>query len=115
MTVQLAMTLRKSTTCVAGRAVRYTSALTLLALLTACGGGSEGTQPTPSDPTHFTIGGRIEGLTTAGLVLENLNRDRVTLPAHATEFAFPVKVAPLGAYAVRIAVQPGQAGAAQDC
>jgi len=53
----------------------------------------------------YTVGGTIEGLTKAGLVLIN-GADTITLAANATTFAFPVKVAETGTYGVTVRTQP---------
>lgn len=53
-----------------------------------------------------TVGGTIEGLTTAGLVLRNNGGDDLPVEAGATAFQFATPVAEGGAYAVTVAAQP---------
>jgi hypothetical protein len=68
------------------------------AVLVACGGGG-------SSSTDHPIGGRVEGLTGAGLVLRNNGVESLSVPA-AGRFRF-VEPVPNGAnYAVSVATQP---------
>lgn len=53
----------------------------------------------------FTLGGTVQGLNAAGLVLAN-GADTVSVPEGATQFAFPAGVAYLSSYAVTVASQP---------
>lgn len=61
----------------------------------------------------FTVGGTITGYTGAGLVLQNNGGDNYTVPAKATSFTFPTKVATGAAYAVTVLTQPSSP--AQTC
>ncbi len=61
----------------------------------------------------FTIGGGIKGLTGSGLVLQDNGGDNLTVPAKATSFTFPTKVASGLAYAVTVKTQPSSP--AQTC
>jgi hypothetical protein len=53
----------------------------------------------------YSLGGRVVGLTTAGLVLSDGN-DNYSVPAHATRFTMPTALADGSRYALRVAVQP---------
>jgi hypothetical protein len=56
-------------------------------------------------PQAFTLGGTINGLRTAGLVLAQGN-DRLTVAANATQFAFTNPLAVEGSYGVSVETQP---------
>jgi hypothetical protein len=70
--------------------------------LTGCGTSG----PTPPDPTTYTIGGTVTGLTGTGLVLQNSGGNNLTVSAKATSFAFPTALASGSAYKVTVLTQP---------
>ena len=56
--------------------------------------------------SSFSVGGSIAGLTGSGLVLRDNGGDDLTVPANATSFTFPTKVASGAPFAVTIPTQP---------
>jgi Galactose oxidase, central domain len=56
-------------------------------------------------PDHFTIGGSVSGLSTAGLRLTD-GSDSITVAAGATSLGFPTPLETGASYAVTIAAQP---------
>jgi 6-phosphogluconolactonase (cycloisomerase 2 family)/alpha-tubulin suppressor-like RCC1 family protein len=68
-----------------------------------------GPMAAPSGP--YTIGGTINGLTGAGLVLRNNGGDDLAVPANATNFTFNTAIAAGAPYNVSVQTQP----AGQTC
>ncbi len=60
----------------------------------------------------YAVGGTVGGLTGLGLVLNDGTED-LSVPAGATSFAFPTRIASGGAYAVTVTTQPS--GPTQTC
>ena len=77
----------------------------LLALLMACGGGSD---PVPS----FLVGGTVSGLGGSGLILQNSGANDLSITADGT-FTFTSRVTNGGAYSVTVRTQPS--GPSQTC
>jgi len=93
--------------------VRAGLALLCAAALAACGGGGGGGGGDGGGGgggnTPHTIGGRVDGLTGTGLVLQNNGGNDLSVTA-AGNFQFPQTVAHGAAYAVTVLTQPqGQA------
>ncbi len=92
--------------------VRAGLALLCAAVLAACGGGGgggDGGGGGGGGNTPHTIGGRVDGLTGTGLVLQNNGGNDLAVAA-AGNFQFTQTVAHGGAYAVTVHTQPaGQA------
>ncbi len=89
------------------------AALLCTAMLAACGGGGGGGDGGGGGGgggnTPHTIGGRVDGLTGAGLVLQNNGGNDLAVTA-AGNFLFTQTVAHGGAYSVTVLTQPqGQA------
>ncbi len=80
-------------------------AVSLLAMLASCSGGSD---PVPS----FLVGGTVSGLAGSGLVLQNNGANDLSISADGT-FSFTARVANGGAYAVTVNTQPS--GPSQTC
>lgn len=84
----------------------------------ACGSGSSSADkdrapvspplenPAPPVATTYAVGGRISGLTAAGLVLQNNGGDDLVIAADDDAFTFATKIAAGGAYRVTVATQP---------
>jgi len=80
----------------------------------SCVAGNE--PPPPPPPGSHGIAGSVSNLTASGLVLHNNGGDAIAVPAGATSFSFPIKVAHGGSYAVTVATQPGSnLDNSQDC
>lgn len=73
----------------------------LVTLLGACGGGGGSSAPMAT----YTIGGTVTGLSGAGLVLQNNDGERLSIPMSGA-FAFAEALSSGAAYAVTVAVQP---------
>jgi len=103
------MTLHRDTV---SHPVRAGLALLCTAVLAACGGGGgggDGGGGGGGGNTPHTIGGRVDGLTGAGLVLQNNGGNNLAVSA-AGNFQFTQTVAHGAAYAVTVLTQPqGQA------
>ncbi len=88
--------------------MKWHTALSLAALITACsGGGTPSSNVTPSasgSVSKYTIGGEVAGLT-GSLVLQNNSGDDLTLTSDGT-FTFATSLADASAYAVTIKTQP---------
>ena len=78
--------------------------LTISAMLSACGGSNSGTG-TPPPPGTFVIGGSVSGMSGAGLMLQDNGGDNLSISANGA-FTFETAVAPGGAYAVTVLIQP---------
>jgi len=75
------------------------------------GSGTMGTAPVTNvavtcSTNTYTVGGKITGLTTSGLVLLDNGGDPTTISANATEFTMNTGVAYGGAYAITLQSQP---------
>ena len=94
----------------AGNQMRVVCRLTLLLLLgvlaanSGCGGGGSSG---PAPPQGYTVGGSVNGLTAAGLMLAN-GSDTVSVPANTTSFTLPSLLATGTSYAVTVKTQPSQ-------
>jgi N-acetylneuraminic acid mutarotase len=66
----------------------------------------------PPNPTTYTIGGMVSGLTGTGLVLQDNGGNNLTITANGA-FTFTTAVASGGAYAVTVLTQPSSP--AQNC
>lgn len=78
----------------------------LCSLLSACNSdGGSGTPPPPSppgtDPTTHSVGGRVFGLTSGSIVLQNNTADDLDINANGA-FTFATKLAPGSAYSVGV-------------
>src|ERR1700688_4947676 len=83
-----------------GRSLLHMSlCFSLLAALTACGGGRNSTAPT------YTLGGTISGLTVSGLVLAN-GSATLNIDAGATTFTIAASLMPGSPYDVTIKTLP---------
>lgn len=79
------------------------------AVLAACGGGGGGGDDGGGGSTTYTVGGRVDGLTGTGLVLQNNGGNNLSISA-AGAFQFTQAVAQGAAYNVTVSTQPaGQA------
>ena len=58
------------------------------------------------NPTSYTIGGTITGLTANGLILQNNGTDNLTTAANDSTFQFSTSVASAGSYNVTVFAQP---------
>ncbi len=85
-----------------------TALLALAAICsTACGGGTPsnaGRRTTPPDPSTYTIGGTVSGLSGAGLVLQN-NGSSLSVNSNGS-FSFPTAIKSGSAYSVSVLTQP---------
>ncbi len=77
----------------------------LAAMLAACSGGGGGGDTGGGTPA-YKIGGRVSGLTGAGLVLQNNSGDDLSIAANGP-FTFPTGLADGAGYAVTVRTQPG--------
>jgi hypothetical protein len=82
----------------------YFVMLLLVVSLFLTGCGTSG--PKPPDPTMYTVGGTVTGLTGTGLVLQNNAGNNLTVSAKAKSFAFSTAVASGSAYKVSVLTQP---------
>ena len=76
------------------------SAIAPIAVI-GCGGGGNSTPL-----ANYSINGTIEGLTAAGLVLQDNGSDNLTVSANAASFTFATSIASGSAYKVTILTQP---------
>jgi 6-phosphogluconolactonase len=77
-------------------------------LVTACGGGSDPQQQPPPQPqpTTYTIGGTVSGLTGSGLALTLNGSGNLGISGNGS-FTFPTAMAGGASYNVAVATQPG--------
>jgi 6-phosphogluconolactonase len=75
---------------------------TCAALFSSCGGGSGGNAAPPT----YSIGGTIQGLRGAGLVLQNNGGGNLSVPAGASSFQFPGSATSGTAYDVTVLASP---------
>ena len=87
-------------------------ALTLTAVLSACGGGGGGESPTQpiTAAQTYTVGGTVTGLTGSSVVLQDNQADNLTVSANGA-FTFATALANGSAYGVTVLTQP----AGQTC
>lgn len=86
----------------------------VLTWLASCGGsGSSGSSPGQTQPTTYTIGGTIAGLSGSGLVLQDNKGNNLSVAAGATNFTFATGLASGGSYSVTVFSQPSNP--AQTC
>ena len=69
-------------------------------------GGNVTTVSITCTTSSFSVGGSIAGLTGSGLVLRDNGGDNLTVPANATSFTFPTKVASGAPFAVTLLTPP---------
>lgn len=83
------------------------TALTMSALLAACGGsgGGDASAGAKGVEDGFTLGGTISGLSSSGLVLRS-GADLLTPAADTTTFQFATPIAESAAYSISIETQP---------
>jgi len=60
----------------------------------------------PNPVPGFTVGGSVSGLTTAGLELQNFNREILSVPAGSTSFEFGTPLAAGANYNIKVRTQP---------
>lgn len=87
---------------------RLPSALALAALalaLSGCGGSGGSDSPAPPPVATTELGGSVRNLSGSGFLLAN-NGEALAVPAGATAFQFPRRLAPGAPYRVEIVVHP---------
>lgn len=87
--------------------LNFTASLCALLLLAGCGGGGGGGgggNPPSTQPTTYTVGGTVSGLSGSGLVLQN-NADTLTISANGP-FTFPTAAGNATSYFVQVLGQP---------
>jgi environmental stress-induced protein Ves len=84
--------------------LRRIFAIGALSALAACGGDHTATKIVVA--TSYSVSGTVNGLSAAGLVLQNKGGDALPLSADASAFEFPTRVAAGDGYAVTVATQP---------
>jgi N-acetylneuraminic acid mutarotase len=94
------------------KACAYVLTLVASLSLSACSSGGGSTPPPPPPPPTYTIGGTVQGLSGAGLVLQDNSGNNLSVGANGA-FTFTTPLTSGGAYNVTVLTQPS--GPAQNC